>query len=136
MQKVKSYVLPIAIVLGLLLHDYCAALSVVVPYIIFTILLLTFTAVDVRKLRFKPLFIWIILFQVAVSLGGYYLLRLLNINEIIAEGILIGVLCPVAASVAVVSTMNHDTACASTAPATLSTRWEVRSSAFRFFSTS
>lgn len=105
MQKVKSYVLPIAIVLGLLLHDYCAALSVVVPYIIFTILLLTFTAVDVRKLRFMPLFIWIILFQVAVSLGGYYLLRLLNINEIIAEGILIGVLCPVAASVAVVSTM-------------------------------
>ena len=105
MQKVKSYVLPIAIVLGLLLHDYCAALSVAVPYIIFSILLLTFTAVDVRKLRFKPLFIWIILFQVMVSLGGYYLLRLLNVNEIIAEGILIGVLCPVAASVAVISTM-------------------------------
>ena len=105
MQKIKSYVLPIAIVLGLLLHDYCAALSVVVPYIIFTILLLTFTAVDIRKLRFKPLFIWIILFQVAVSLGGYSLLRWLNVNEIIAEGVLIGVLCPVAASVAVVSTM-------------------------------
>ena len=105
MQKVKSYVLPIAIVLGLLLHDYCAALSVVVPYIIFTIILLTFTAVDILKLRFKPLFAWIILFQVGVSIGGYALLRLLNVNEIIAEGVLIGVLCPVAASVAVVSTM-------------------------------
>ena len=105
MQKVKSYVLPIAIVLGLLLHDYCAALSVVVPYIIFTIILLTFTAVDILKLRFKPLFIWIILFQVGVSIGGYALLRLLNVSEIIAEGVLIGVLCPVAASVAVVSTM-------------------------------
>ena len=105
MQKVKSYVLPIAIVLGLLLHDYCAALSVVVPYIIFTIILLTFTAVDIRKLRFKPLFIWIILFQVGVSLGGYAVLRALHVNEIIAEGVLIGVLCPVAASVAVVSTM-------------------------------
>ena len=105
MQKIKSYVLPIAIVLGLLLHDYCAAFSVVVPYIIFTILLLTFTAVDIRELRFKPLFIWIILFQVGISLGGYALLKLLNVNEIIAEGVLIGVLCPVAASVAVVSTM-------------------------------
>ncbi len=105
MQKIKSYVLPIAIVLGLLLHDYCAAFSVVVPYIIFTILLLTFSAVDITKLRFKPLFVWIILFQVGVSLGGYALLRLLNVNEIIAEGVLIGVLCPVAASVAVVSTM-------------------------------
>ena len=105
MQKVKSYVLPIAIVFGLLLHDYCAALSVMVPYIIFTIILLTFTAVDIRKLRFKPLFVWIILFQVGVSLGGYALLRALHVNEIIAEGVLIGVLCPVAASVAVVSTM-------------------------------
>ena len=105
MQKIKSYVLPIAIVLGLLLHDYCAAFSVVVPYIIFTILLLTFTAVDITKLRFKPLFVWIILFQVVVSLGGYAVLRLSHVNEIIAEGVLIGVLCPVAASVAVVSTM-------------------------------
>ena len=105
MQKIRSYILPIAIILGLLLHDYCAAFTVVVPYIIFTILLLTFSAVDITKLRFKPLFIWIILFQVVVSLGGYALLRLLNVNEIIAEGVLIGVLCPVAASVAVVSTM-------------------------------
>ena len=105
MQKLKSYVLPIAIVLGLLLHDYCAAFSVAVPYIIFTILLLTFSAVDIKTLRFKPMFAWIILFQVGVSLGGYALLRLLDVNEIIAEGVLIGVLCPVAASVAVVSTM-------------------------------
>ena len=105
MQKVKSYVLPIAIVLGLLLHQYCAAFSVAVPYIIFSILLLTFSAVDINKLRFKPLFIWIILFQVLVSLGAYALLKAIKVNEIIAEGILIGVLCPVAASVAVVSTM-------------------------------
>lgn len=105
MQKIKSYVLPIAIVLGLLLHETCAAFSVAVPFIIFTIILLTFTAVDITKLRFKPLFIWIILFQVIVSIGLYALLKLLNANEIIAEGILIGVLCPVAASVAVVSTM-------------------------------
>ena len=95
MQKIRSYVLPIAIVFGLLLHEYCAAFTVVVPYIIFSI----------RKLRFKPLFVWIILFQVVVSIGGYGLLKTLGINEIIAEGVLIGVLCPVAASVAVVSTM-------------------------------
>ncbi len=105
MQKIRSYVLPIAIVFGLLLHEYCAAFTVVVPYIIFSIILLTFTAVDIHKLRFKPLFVWIILFQVVVSIGGYGLLKILGINEIIAEGVLIGVLCPVAASVAVVSTM-------------------------------
>ena len=105
MQKIRSYVLPIAIVFGLLLHEYCAAFTVVVPYIIFSIILLTFTAVDIRKLRFKPLFVWIVLFQVGVSIGGYWLLKILGVNEIIAEGVLVGVLCPVAASVAVVSTM-------------------------------
>jgi len=105
MQKLRSYVLPIAIVLGLLLHESCAAFSVIVPYVIFTILLLTFSAVDVTKLRFKPLFIWIILFQVGVSVGMYALLKLFHVNEIVAEGIFIGILCPVAAAVAVVSTM-------------------------------
>ena len=103
--KIRQYVLPIAIVLGLLLHEYCAAFNAVVPYIIFTIILLTFSAVDITKLRFKPMFIWIILFQVVVSIGCYTLLKLLSVNGIIAEGVLIGVLCPVAASVAVVSTM-------------------------------
>ena len=105
MQKLRSYVLPIAIVLGLLLHESCAAFSVIVPYVIFTILLLTFSAVDVTKLRFKPLFIWIILFQVGASVGMYALLKLFHVNEIVAEGIFIGILCPVAAAVAVVSTM-------------------------------
>ena len=48
MQRIRSFILPIAIVLGLLLHEYCAKFSVAVPYLIFCILLLTFSAVDVR----------------------------------------------------------------------------------------
>lgn len=105
MQKLKSYVLPIALLLGWLLHRYCAMFSFIVPYLIFAILLLTFSAVDIKKLKFNMLFVWIIMFQVVVSMGGYALLKALGSNEIIAEGILVGVLCPVAASVAVISCM-------------------------------
>lgn len=105
MQKIRSYILPIAIVLGLLLHRFCTMFSVAVPYIIFTILLLTFTAVDVKKLKFSPMFVWILGFQIVVSIVMYYLLKTLKISNIIAEGVLIGVLCPVASSVAVVSCM-------------------------------
>ena len=105
MERFKSLVLPIAIVLGLLLHNICAVCSVVVPYIIFTILLLSFSAVDLRKLKFNKLFIWIIVFQVVLSIGGYFLLKALGVNEILAEGLLIGIVCPVASSVAVVSCM-------------------------------
>ena len=105
MQKIRSYILPIAIVLGLLLHEYCATFSVAVPYLIFSILLLTFSAVDVRKLRFSPMFVWILLFQVVVSIGVYELMKALGSSDVLAEGVMMASLCPVAASVAVVSCM-------------------------------
>lgn len=103
MQRFRPYVLPVAIVLGLLLHRWCALFSVIVPFVIFCILLLTFCAVDLRKLRFTMLDMWLMLFQVVVSIGCYLLIRLFDGNETIAEGVLIGVLCPVASSVAVIS---------------------------------
>lgn len=105
MQKIRSYILPIAIVLGLLLHEYCASFSMAVPYLIFFILLLTFTAVDVRKLKFSPMFVWILLFQVVVSIGVYGLMKALGAAPVLAEGVMMASLCPVAASVAVVSCM-------------------------------
>ena len=104
MKKLKSYVLPIAIVLGVLLHSWCDRFSILVPYIIFSILLLSFSAVDIKRLRMSWLDVWIMAFQILVSIGLYALLKLLGANDIVAQGVLIGVLCPVASSVAVVST--------------------------------
>ena len=103
MQRFRPYVLPVAIVLGLLLHSFCARLSFLVPFIIFAILLLTFTAVDLRRLKMRTLDLWLMLFQVVVSIGCYLLIKGLSGNDIVAEGVLIGVLCPVASSVAVIS---------------------------------
>ena len=103
MQRFRPYVLPVAIVLGLLLHSVCARLSVLVPFIIFAILLLTFTAVDLKRLRLRMLDLWLMLFQMVVSMGCYLLIKWLFGNDIVAEGVLIGVLCPVASSVAVIS---------------------------------
>ena len=103
MQRFRPYVLPVAILLGLFLHRWCAAFSFLVPFIIFTILLLTFTAVDLRRLKFRLLDLWLMLFQLIVSIGSYLVVRLAGGSDIIAEGVLIGVLCPVASSVAVIS---------------------------------
>lgn len=105
MQHLRPYVLPIAIVLGLLLHRWCALFSFLVPFIIFCILLLTFSAVDLRRLRVTAIDLWLMLFQVVVSIGSYLLITLFGGSHIIAEGVLIGVLCPVASSVAVVACM-------------------------------
>ncbi|MCR4660031.1 MAG: transporter [Bacteroidales bacterium] len=105
MSKLRPYVLPIALVLGLLLHRFCTMLSPAVPYVIFAILLLTFCAVDLRKLRLTMIDVWIMLFQLVVSTGSYAILLFAGASHIVAEGVLIGVLCPVASSVAVISCM-------------------------------
>lgn len=103
MQKMRSYVLPCAILLGLLLHKWCALLSFLAPYLIFLILLLNFVAVDIRKLKVTKLNLWLLLFQAVVSIGMYYLIVGFCRNELLAQGVLIGVLCPVASSVVVIS---------------------------------
>lgn len=105
MHKIRPYVLPIAIVLGLLFHTWCGLIKVIVPYLVFSILLLNFAAVNVKKLRFSKMDVWLMMYQIVVSIGMYYLLTALNVNEIVAQGVLVGVICPVAASVVVISCM-------------------------------
>ena len=92
-----------AIVVGLLFHRYLAMARPVVPFLIFTILFLNFSSVEVRSLRVRPLHWWLLAFQLVVSLGGYLLLC--PFNELLAQGVLIGVLSPVAASVVVIACM-------------------------------
>ena len=103
MNRYRSLVLPFAIVVGLLFHSYLAMARPVVPFLIFTILFLNFSSVEVRSLRVRPLHWWLLAFQLVVSLGGYLLLC--PFNELLAQGVLIGVLSPVAASVVVVACM-------------------------------
>ena len=105
MSKLHSYILPMAIILGLLLHSWCSLLAWIVPYFIFIILLLNFVAVDLRKLHISSMNLWLMLFQIVVSIGGYYTIRSVYPNETVAQGILIGILCPVAASVVVIASM-------------------------------
>ncbi len=102
----RSLILPVAILFGLLFHQWCNTLVLIVPYLIFTILLLNFTAVEIKKLkllRMTGMNISLLLFQMLASLGGYLIAKGVGGDEIVAEGVLIAVLCPVAASSVVIS---------------------------------
>ena len=105
MHRYRSYVLPFAILLGILLHRQLVQLRAVTPYLIFTILLLNNVAVDMKKLKVTMLDGWVMLFQAVVSLGSYFLFKALGASELVAQGVLAGVLCPVAASSVVIATM-------------------------------
>ena len=102
----RSLILPIAIVFGLLFHHWCSILAVIVPYLIFTILLLNFTAVNIKQLKLMKMTgmnISLLLFQIIVSLGAYFLVKATVADEIVAQGALIAIICPVAASSVVIS---------------------------------
>lgn len=101
--KYRSFVLPIAIVLGFLLHGCCAYLKFLIPYFIFTILLTNYSAVDIRKMKPGKLEFELLLVQIAGCILPYLVLHLLGVDEIISQGILMVFLCPVAAAVVVVA---------------------------------
>lgn len=105
MQKYKSLVLPIAIVIGLLGHSLWGKMLPVVPYVIFSILTFAFASIDLRKLRPTKLDLWLVAFQAVVSIALYWLGSKVFGNEIVGEGLMMGVLCPVASSVTVVAAM-------------------------------
>lgn len=105
MQKYKSLVLPAALVLGYFFRQICAALSVTIPYVIFAILALTFSGVRLSSLRPTKLDLWIAVFQAAVSIAVFGLILGLTSDEVLAQGTMMCVLCPVASSVTVVATM-------------------------------
>lgn len=105
MQRYKSLVLPIALILGYFSRHLCAIWSVAVPYVIFAILVLTFSGVKLSTLRPSRFDLWLASFQVAGSIAAYGLLISVTHDEVIAQGTMMCVLCPVASSVTVVATM-------------------------------
>ncbi len=105
MQKYRSYVLPVAILLGFLFHGFSARIAFLVPWFLFAILLLNFVTVDLRRLRFSTLHLWLMLFQLAVSAGLYLSVRAISHDETMAQGFMMCALCPVASSVVVISSM-------------------------------
>ena len=105
MHKLRAYVLPFAILMGLLFHHHLVYVRNVTPWLIFIILLLNNVAVDMKKLKVTMLDIWLMVFQVVVSMGSYFLFKAFGASEIVAQGVLVGVLCPVAAASVVIATM-------------------------------
>lgn len=105
MKHIKTYILPIAIILGFLCHNICDTLKFLLPYLIFLILFFNFIAVDVKKMHFKWLYFWFLLYQICVSLGAYAICTACGLSEVISQGVFVGVICPVAASVVVVACM-------------------------------
>mgnify|MGYP000488342018 CR=1 FL=1 len=70
----KNWTLPIAMLVGAVGYPLFISLSFLTPYLIFTMLLLTFCKVSPRDLKPKPLHMWLLLIQIGGALAAYLLL--------------------------------------------------------------
>jgi BASS family bile acid:Na+ symporter len=101
--EIRTLVLPVAIVSGVFFHVFFASLNIFTPYLIFIMLFITLCSVDVKKMHIFMLHFWLLLFQMLLSLALYFVLR--PFNSILAQGALVTILTPTAASATVVAVM-------------------------------
>ena len=101
MQRIKSWILPIAIILSVLFHDYIVILNSTLPYFLILLLYFSFNSLDVKTMRFTMFDFWLLLFQIVVSTAVYLLIK--PFNEVVAEGAYVTVLAPTASAAIAVS---------------------------------
>ena len=100
---IKNWTLPLAMITGAVFYEFFDMLSPLTPYLIFCMLLLTFSKLSPGKVRLSPLHYWLVGIQIVGSLALYF--SLYKYNKTLAESALICVLGPTATSAAVVTGM-------------------------------
>lgn len=103
LQFIKNWMLPLAMLTGAVAYPLISYISFLTPYLIFTMLLLTFCKLSPRDLHIYPAHIWLLLIQLTGCLIVFFIVRLFN--PIVAEGALICVLAPTATAAAVITGM-------------------------------
>ncbi len=97
----KNWTLPLAMLAGGIGFPIFRHLSFLTPYLIFTMLLLTFCKVPFEDLKFRPVHIWLLIIQIGGAIAVYLLLSPMNV--LVAEGAFICVIAPTATAAAVIT---------------------------------
>lgn len=101
--KIKPYVLPVAMTVGALFHQWIGRAAPLMPYLIATMLFITYCRIDMRRVRLSHFSLWLVAVQVLGGVGLYFILR--DFQSALAQAAMICVLCPVATAAPVVTSM-------------------------------
>lgn len=102
-KKLKQWMLPIAMIGGVVLHETLDKVSFITPYLIFAMLVITFCKVKPREFKIERMSWWLLLVQIGGALISYFIIA--PFNEVVAQGIMICFLCPTASAAPVVTGM-------------------------------
>lgn len=98
--RLKPWMLPIAMVIGIVFHNYMEALEWTAPWLIFAMLLLTFCKVKPKEIRVTSLSRILVPVQIFGAVAVYLALR--PVNESLAQGMFMCVFCPTATAAPVI----------------------------------
>ncbi|MDR2791226.1 MAG: transporter [Tannerellaceae bacterium] len=100
---IKNWMLPLAIVTGALTYRFLWPLAEVLPYLIFVMLLLAFSRLSPQDIHIRRGHGWLLLIQIGGGAVVYF--ALLPAESILAEGAMVCVLAPTAATSVVVTAL-------------------------------
>jgi len=101
--KLKAYMMPIAMLLGVCFHKQVAYFSFLVPYLIFSMLLFTYMRISWRGMNFTLMHLKLLVIQILGSVLVFAIL--FPFDKILAQGIMICMLAPTATSAPVIAGM-------------------------------
>ena len=101
MNFIKNWTLPLAMLVGALGYKVMGYISFVTPYLIFTMLLLTFSKISLRDLRPRLTHLWLLLIEILGAIAIYFLIA--PFDPIVAQGIMVCIICPTATAADVVT---------------------------------
>jgi len=102
-QRLKPWMLPIAMVCGIFFHDPLNHAQWAVPYLIFTMLLITFCRVRPADMRVDGMIWRLLAVQLVGTVAVFLVLRPVSLS--LAQSVMICVLCPTATAAPVVTGM-------------------------------
>ncbi len=102
-QRIKPWMLPFAMLCGILFHNYIEIIGWIVPYLIFTMLTITFCKVRLSDFGFSPMMWMMLAVQILGAVLVFVLIRPLSLE--VAQAIFICIICPTATAAPVVTGM-------------------------------
>lgn len=102
-QRLKPWMLPAAMLSGLLFHNYISYVAFLTPYLIFVMLLITFCKINPREFGFSKMIWQLLAVQVSGGIAAYIAVAPLSTD--VAQGLFICVFCPTATAAPVVTGM-------------------------------
>ena len=100
---IKPWMLPIAMLLGVVLHEYIGYVAFLSRYLIFIMLLITYCRLKASDFHVGTYIGWLLLVQIVGAVALYF--QLAPLDPVVAQGLFICVFCPTATAAPVITGM-------------------------------